>query len=159
MSVCTEWDTYMNDFRLKTAVWFAELSNGEKVFQDDDRPGTNPPSAWIRLVNYCRDNDLHVTNLYFSNGDGLIHPFESEDGLEGVYFSKGISGDMFSAETTHSYIFGNINGNELRIKKYSVPDCEFITDSEIRQLTEDNVKYIIFKDKNRYRKLAEIGFK
>jgi hypothetical protein len=147
----------MNDFRLKTAVWFAELSNGEKVFQDDDRPGVNPPSAWVRLVDYCKTNDVYITRFYLSNGDGLIYPFEDEEGLEGAYFAKGISGDMFSAETTHSYVFGNVCGNELRIKKYSIPDCQFITDSEIRQLTEDNIQYIIFKDKARKRRLAKIG--
>ena len=159
MSVCTEWDTYMNDFRLKTAVWFAELSNGEKIFQDDDRPGEHPPSAWVRLVAHCQTNNLHVKRFYLSTGDGLIHPFEDDEGLEGAYFSKGISGDMFSAETTHSYIFGNVRGNELRIKKYSIPDCQFITDSEIRQLTEDNVQYIIFKDRARKRRLSKIGHK
>jgi hypothetical protein len=159
MSVCTEWDTYINDFRLNNTMWFAELSNGEKVLQDDDRPGEDPPSAWVRLVNYCNDNGLHVKKMYFSNGDGLTHPFEDEDGLEGAFFMKGVSGDMFAAETSYSYIFGNVYGDQLRIKKYTVPDCQFITDSEVRQLTEDNVKFIIFRDRVAERKLTKVGHK
>lgn len=157
MSVCTEWDTYINDFRLDNTMWFAELSNGEKVFQDDDRPGEDPPSAWVRLVKYCNENDLYLTKLYFSNGDGLTHPFEDEAGLEGAFFMKGVSGDLFRADTTYSYIFGNVSGEELRIKKYSVPDCQFVTDSEVRKLTKENVKHIIFRDKTRQRKLSKIG--
>ena len=157
MSVCTEWDTYINDFRLTNTMWFAELSNGEKVLQDDGRPGVKPSSAWIRLVDYCNENDLYVTKLYFSNGDGLTYPFDDEDGLEGAYFMKGASGDLFTSDTTYTYVFGNVDGNEIRIKKYSVPDCQFITDSEVRKLTEDNIKYIIFRDKSRKRELTKIG--
>lgn len=52
-----------DDFVFERPRWLAHLSNGERVIQDDGRPGIDPPQAWIRLGNYCRQNKVHIVNL------------------------------------------------------------------------------------------------
>ncbi len=52
--VCKEYDKYLTEFSEKNAIWFVTLSNGETVYQDDDRPNIEPSSAWLRLAQTSR---------------------------------------------------------------------------------------------------------
>jgi hypothetical protein len=48
--------TNSDDFIADKCIWVAELQDGTKVFQDDDRPGLEEPSAWKRLSQYIKKN-------------------------------------------------------------------------------------------------------
>ena len=60
-------DSYVNVYGDNNPMWIVELSNGETVYQDDDRPGIEPPSAWKRLKIYCDAHDLHVVKMNVKN--------------------------------------------------------------------------------------------
>src|SRR5688500_10269504 len=74
-------DEHVPDLR-----WVAVLSNGETVYQDDDRPGIKPESAWIRLGNYVNNRGLHIVALSFQFRSHVISLPENADGY---YFAKG----------------------------------------------------------------------
>ena len=56
MGVCVTED----DFVKHKLRWVAGLSDGSRVFQDDDREGETEPVAWKRLKKYIDDNDLEI---------------------------------------------------------------------------------------------------
>ena len=149
MSVCKQWDSYMQRRFRDNAIWTAYLSNGETIFSDDNRPDVQPASSWLRLVNYCNENDLHITKIGFKFSSQEHVPFENPEGLEGVLFSRGAGVDLFSGQTFDKFIWGLVDGDQVRCTKYTVPDCQFESDNEIRELTESNIEFVVFKDKSR----------
>lgn len=58
--VCKEEDDYVRE----RPRWVAELSNGETIYQDDDRPGVVLPGAWLRLKDYLQENHLSIRQLW-----------------------------------------------------------------------------------------------
>jgi len=77
-----------DEFVWDKCIWIADLKDGSKVFQDDDRPGIAVPSAWVRLGNYIKEhpeNPIAKMRLRFrSNIVGLPanKPF--------YFYSKGL---------------------------------------------------------------------
>jgi hypothetical protein len=122
MTVCTELDSYVAEFSDKNAMWVVELSDGQRIYQDDARPGLKESSAWIRLRNHCKENDLHITSmrLVFRSHEVTI----GEEDI-GYYFCKGASGTMFGDDTRHLYMAGALKENgSLIVKSWLVPELE-----------------------------------
>ena len=63
MTVSKKIDPYISAYADSNPIWIVKLSNGETVYQDDGRPDVEPESAWLRLKQYCEDNNLHKTNM------------------------------------------------------------------------------------------------
>ena len=97
----------LNDYVIKYAdnnpIWIATLSNGETIYQDDDRPNIEPASAWVRLKQYCEENSFHITNLKVRN---RTHIEEVGSGHDGYFFCKGAGALMFSDFVVHTYNIG-----------------------------------------------------
>lgn len=53
--------------------WVATLSNGEVVYGDDDRPGVDTPSAWVRLRTYCLEQGVGISKLHFQFRSNIQH--------------------------------------------------------------------------------------
>ena len=70
--VCKEYDKYLTEFSEKNAIWFVTLSNGETVYQDDDRPNIEPSSAWLRLKTYCKENDVYITEMFLKYRSNIV---------------------------------------------------------------------------------------
>src|SRR5688572_26252240 len=83
-------DSWLQDRYESHTRWIATLSNGQIVYEDDDRPGISPRSAWIRLCAYCKENNLHVVNITLQFRSHRETAY-SGDG-DGVFFCKGIIG-------------------------------------------------------------------
>ena len=126
--VCKEYDKYLTEFSEKNAIWFVTLSNGETVYQDDDRPNIEPSSAWVRLKTYCKENDVYITEMFLKYRSNVIKVGSNE---QGYYFCKSVSGFLFSDETRHSYVVGTVRGNNVMVKSIKTPELisEF---SEVR---------------------------
>ena len=122
MSVCTEVDMYVGKFSDSNAMWIVELSNGEKVFQDDGRPGLKEHSAWIRLKYYCTENNLYIKSMKLKFRS---HEIDIGKDDEGHYFCKGVSGLMFDDDTRHLYMAGALKENgSLLVRSWMVPELE-----------------------------------
>ena len=65
--VSKELTEYVSVYADSHPIWMVTLSNGESVYQDDNRPNIYPESAWIRLKIYCEENDLYITDMKIRN--------------------------------------------------------------------------------------------
>jgi|TARA_R110000751_G_scaffold276860_3_gene378078 hypothetical protein len=113
----------LNDYVIKYAdnnpIWIATLSNGETIYQDDDRPNIEPASAWVRLKQYCEENSFHITNLKVRN---RTHIEEVGSGHDGYFFCKGAGALMFSDFVVHTYNIGVLKGDKLKVQIWRLPE-------------------------------------
>ena len=58
---------YVNVYADSNPIWIAELSNGEMIYQDDGKPDCYPESAWLRLKEYCEQNNLSIKSISVKN--------------------------------------------------------------------------------------------
>jgi|TARA_R110000824_G_scaffold363432_2_gene551417 hypothetical protein len=141
VNICTAPDLYTAQLFEKQSVWVATLSTGEDVIQDDDREGAEPPSAWLRLGQHCKENDCYITDMYIQNGTNKI---EMEKGADGYYFCKSAGGFLYGGDTIHSYIIGVLNEGVLRVTSWGVP--QLTSDfAETRDVNDVPIECLITK--------------
>ena len=119
MSVSKSLDGYVNQYGDKNPMWIVELSNGETIYQDDERPGKEPSSAWKRLKTYCEKNDVHIVNMKIKNRSNVQDIGSNHDGY---FFCKSAGAFMFGDETIHSFIIGTLDEGRLRVRKWVTPE-------------------------------------
>lgn len=112
--------TSLDDFLDEKTIWIATLSNNEVIYQDDDRPGRTPNSAWLRLGVYLKKKGLTIKGMAFkfrSHHENLPAP------IDGAYFSKAILGNYDEDTNIHFYIYGSYEkGKVTRCVWYRVPE-------------------------------------
>jgi hypothetical protein len=114
----------VDDFVFHQPHWVAELSNGETIYQDDNRPGVAEPSAWIRLKTYCTANHLHIARfwLQFRSNRVTIEP----DNADGFYFVKSAFAVWGDNETIHAYVVGVLIEGRIKGIRLTVPEFTLI---------------------------------
>lgn len=134
-TVCFSLDDYISD--KDETFWTALLSDGRSVYQDEGRPGQTEPSAWIRLQNYCKENNLYVKSMYITFRSHTERMTESN---EGWFFRKGVLSWGGSGKTSNFFITGPIVNNKIYVTKWRVPEI-IIEESEIRDIdnNEDGI--------------------
>ncbi|MAF25438.1 hypothetical protein CL634_07680 [bacterium] len=121
MTVSKTIDQYVNQYGDKNPIWVVTLSNDETIYQDDNRPGVKPESAWIRLKSYCQENGLHITSMKIKNRS---HVVEVDSDCDGYFFCKGAGGFMFGDTTYLSFSIGTLQDGELKVRRWSLPEIE-----------------------------------
>jgi hypothetical protein len=122
MQVCTKEDGYIYELFEFTTRWVVTLSNGERVFQDDNRPGIEQPSAWIRLGQYVQANKLSITDMKIQFRSTII---PVNDGpVDGFFFSKSVLGSPGMDKTLDFYIAGTLKNGILTTKSYQIPEFD-----------------------------------
>lgn len=113
--------TYQDDWLKETfehqTRWIVELSDGTEVIQDDGRPSEAEP-AWLRLGEYCRDNNLFIKSMRLQFRSHIEHIGSDADGF---FFSKSIGGG-FGGKNFHAYLTGTLRDGILKVVKWSVPE-------------------------------------
>lgn len=112
-------DPFIDQYADSNPIWIVTLSNGETVYQDDDRPDAIPASAWQRLGNYCRDNGIYITSMKIKNRS---HVETVGEGGDGYYFCKAAGKFLFDGRTDHSFIVGVLDNGKLRVRKWNLPE-------------------------------------
>jgi len=122
MSVCKNPnDSFVNE-QLR---WVATLSNKEKIYQDDGRPGCFPPSAWLRLKLYLQENNLYITGMLLQFRSHIINIGHN---YQAYFFSKGVGACMMMSHqdgyssTLNYFLVGYKDNHQVYIKKYQVPE-------------------------------------
>lgn len=132
--ICTEYDQFLRE-KDKT-VWVCDIeihpySHGiitnKQVFQDDGRPGLDEPKAWVRLKEYMAlgrrgsgDGHIRIKRIHCQFRDHIeTIPLEYPNG---VYFSYGAGGNMFSPHTENYYVLGVVEGDRVHKYWYRVPE-------------------------------------
>ena len=133
-------DFYVNVYGDNNPMWIAELSNGETVYQDDDRPGVDPPSAWKRLKIYCGANNIHITKMSVKNRSHIENVGSGDDGY---FFCKSAGAFMFGDETIHSFVVGRLNDGKLLTRKWKMPE---VTPEPIEERNiDESLEFLITK--------------
>jgi hypothetical protein len=137
--ICTQED----DFIFEKPRWIAVLSDGTKVYQDDDRPNLEINSAWIRLKKHITTTGLKITKLYFQFRSNFFEPFP--ENAQGYYFSNGVIGQLSSDYSINLFVSGEIIGNLARIKSIKVPEL-IVINEENRILENLSIDPVIMND-------------
>lgn len=105
----------------KSAIWFAEMSDGSTIYMDDGRPGAEPHSAWIRLGILVRRNGLSIKRLGLRFRSNILSDILPSD-AEGYYFRRAALGQLTDTETLEFMLVGSLTGELVSIQKWKVPE-------------------------------------
>ncbi len=142
MAVCKTND----DFTKEILKWVIELSNGETIYQDDDRPGEIERCAWYRLRDYVKENNLSIVSFkiqFFTHIEDCTVP-----NALGYYFTQAVSAIAFSGPNSYTwryYLVGSLmEDNNIYIQRWLVPEI-ILVGNEIRSriIDQDDPKLIL----------------
>jgi hypothetical protein len=129
MGLCKFPDSFINE----KVYWAAHLTNGETIYQDDDRPGEEEPKAWLRLHEYVHKNSFAISyiTVHFYDHVEQVTP----ENCDLYYFVQSavsiLYQDKYSPRRTYCYyIFGHscdlnrpLDGDiEIQTSKWIVPE-------------------------------------
>jgi hypothetical protein len=114
--VCKSEDAFLED---KT-VWFVDLTNGERIWMDDDRPGTEPRSAWLRLGMYVNENKLGIKQVCLKFRSHLECPLPAN--AAGYFFAKKAIAITGWDGTMTSYLVGHFQDGLIHVQEWSTPE-------------------------------------
>ena len=150
--ICKTRDGYMKKL-IQTDLmisWKITLTDGTTVYGDYDRPNCENP--WSRLKDYCEQNKVvpKKVELHMFGAPKEVF-FENENGLDGILVMRGMAKDQ-AMDGSHSQSFQTMTVSLLRgdcskidVAKYTWPINDFEKKRQVRNLTEDNLKLMIFK--------------
>lgn len=119
---------FPDDFIREKVYWSAHLTNGETIYQDDDRPGEEEPKAWLRLREYVHKNSFAISyiTVHFYDHVEQVTP----ENCDLYYFVQSAVSILHESRTYCYYIFGHscnlnkpLDGNvEIETTKWIVPE-------------------------------------
>jgi hypothetical protein len=141
--------------------WIVTLSDEQRVYGDYDRVGFKNP--WNRLSSYCKEHGVFPVKieLHMFGAPAKVF-FEDPNGLDGLAVMRGIAKDQ-AMDGSHSTSFQTLTVCLLKddcsgvdVAKYTWPYNQFEKAKSVRSVTEDNVKYMIFKNDSQKIKHPEV---
>lgn len=141
--LCLSFDEFIED----KCIWIADLSNGIKVFQDDDRPGQHVPSAWRRLGYYFEDYKAKIVKWRLRFGTNVV---ELPDNRPYYFYSRGLLQAIQQSHGLDFHIVGwpiDKSGNELELIWFKVPELA-IAERRTRFVRECEKEQLVGIDKH-----------
>lgn len=132
MGICTKEDGYIFELFEFNPRWIVELSNGETVYQDDDRPGETPNSAWIRLGSYVKEKSLRIEKMRLQFRSNI--KYVNDKPVDGFFFCKSALGAP-GMNTISYYVAGFLRNGILETKRWQVPELE-LEETEHRKVED-----------------------
>lgn len=123
------------------AVWFATLSNGQVVYQDDFRPGQTPPKAWDRLATYVAGSGLSITNLGMQFRTHVIHNIVPPN-AQGYYYRGAALRSIDTPNTINLVLVGALVDGVLDVETWHTPEL-ILFDQETRDPSESEGSLIL----------------
>jgi hypothetical protein len=117
--VSKEEDSWLRDRYEDECRWIVYLSNGERIIQDDYRPGVTPHSAWLRLKKYCEINSVHIVNMYLQFRSHIEH---APSNKEAYYFCRAVVGEWGAVKSINMYNVGVVENNQVEVTKWRTPE-------------------------------------
>lgn len=126
-------DDFINERYESESRWIVTLSDGRKVYQDDDRPGVFPNSAWVRLGTFLENTpELSIVGMSIGFRDHII---QVGDNADGYYFVKSACGSPGSEVTLGFYVVGTLSNGILSVQSWKIPEI-ILTYEETRNPLE-----------------------
>lgn len=141
--VCTQEDDFIRD----SLRWVVLLSNGETVFEDDNRPGASPPSAWKRLRLYCQKNHLNICRMFFQFRSNIVDV--GTEGAHGYFFAKSAMAVWGEEETYHGYVGGTLREDGKIEYTHWLTPALIPLETGVRELTPEQSDCLIINEHNK----------
>jgi hypothetical protein len=125
--VCKQEDYFIED----KARWVVDLSNGERIWQDDNRPGVTPASAWLRLQDYIEYTHSTISNMFIQFRSHLEFPLLKN--AAGYFFAKGYLASSDGYDTMGLLVVGYLQDDKVYISQWDTPALTLVG-TEIRTL-------------------------
>lgn len=119
----------MDTYLLDNTIWKVILNNSEVFISDNQY--IDSKSDWIRLKEYCRDNNLKIREMFISFRDNCVKVPEAK-----YYYFRRMSlsrfGKVDRPEGTYQYfIVGSTNDpTNVLVRKYLVPELSVWEEEE-----------------------------
>jgi hypothetical protein len=114
--VCKKEDDFLED----KPRWFVDLTNGERIFMDDDRPGVQPPQAWTRLGLYLKETGADIVDMYLQFRSHFEHPLPSN--ALGYFFCNAALANLADGVTISMFLVGFFDGDQIQTQCWRVPE-------------------------------------
>lgn len=137
-----EEDHWLSEKKMFEPRWIVGLTNGQTVFQDDARDGSEPSSAWLRLGEYCKRENVGISFMRLQFRTICVDVGRDADAF---FFCKsflgGSGGDSFDY-----YVAGTVKNGILTTMKLELPSLVEIK-KEVRDI-EISKDFLIWNPKN-----------
>jgi hypothetical protein len=164
-SLAFEFDIYLKQImKEKEILWVATLNNGQKVYSDYNRFGTGEASSpWIRLCKYMDARSLKTVKVEaMAFGAPLTTILEDANGLDGFFIKRGVIKDVVLESSLEPLqatrlVCGRYNkeNDKIYVSIFNWPNNESFKNFEERIVTEENLQYMYFIDKDLEKQLKE----
>lgn len=132
MTVCKVDDEFVRD----SMRWVVRLNNEEIIYADDDRPGEDPPSAWLRLGAYCRDNGLYIVQMWLQFRSVRIEVKPAN--ADGYFFAKSVFAVWGDDQSYEAYVVGTLREDgKVYTTQWRVPELIRL-EQGTREVEEDS---------------------
>jgi hypothetical protein len=95
-----------------------DLSNGFTIYSDDDRPGLEESSTWLRLAKYIQESKVDIVGYRVRFRSNVQHIAYNADGY---YFAHAVLGSFGSPDTVEYYTAGYLKDGVLKVKRFQKP--------------------------------------
>src|SRR5688572_3270325 len=138
MGLCKAEDDYIRE-KLR---WIVTLSNGENIYQDDDRPGEDEPKTWLRLKQYLIDNSLKIVGFKIQFCSHIEQA--APENATGYYFAKKIGAYGFGGQNimNNYYVVGYLDNDRIYTTDWMVPEIIPIA-KDSREIKPDDPHLIV----------------
>lgn len=118
--ISTQFDDFLIEQQVHKTMWYALLSDGIVVIQDDGHPD-KLGSSWLRLKDYIGLTGLFISKVWFAFRNNEVKNF-LPDNAEGYFFINNVVATDGSPSFSF-YIFGWLDGDVVRTKRFKIPEC------------------------------------
>ena len=118
VQMCKQEDEYIENM----PRWVVDLTNGERIWRDDGRPGVSPNSAWLRLKTYLKETETDIARMFIQFRSHLEFPLP-ENAL-GYFFCRKALAYLGNNVTIESFLVGFYDsiGEGVAIQDWQVPE-------------------------------------
>jgi len=101
--------------------WVVLLDNGLEVYQTLENPDLDEPNPWLRLKQFCKDQNCKIASMSFARQDfNPVAQINLTQQADGYFYSKRIRKMMtpnpyFSGYQDEAQGFGELKGEQLTI--------------------------------------------
>lgn len=135
-------DDYLRELYFEKPRLVIKLNTGETIYDDDERPGRDPASFWIRLKDFLDKREfVKIDEILLQFRSNVISPLPKKS--KGYFFRKGLLANISGEGRWNFWCLGYVDSNKLIISKYYIPSLTLM-ESEERDINEENGRTIIW---------------
>ena len=109
----------LDEFIDEKPLWFADLSDGRRIWMDDNREGCEPNSAWLRLGEHIKKNEIKIVEIGLRFRSHIEMPLPPN--AQGYYFCKQLLASI-SGESIHSFLIGQVEDDVITVQEWTIPE-------------------------------------